>query len=96
MNFLEGEFAAAHGAHTIGMRSEHLDIVPEGQGQWSGKVVHFEDLGSDNYVFVEVGGVEPMIVRQPGKVAIALGSKVHVRVRDGLMHRFDKAGKPIR
>jgi hypothetical protein len=37
-----------------------------------------------------------MIVRQPGKVAIALGSTVHVRVRDGLMHRFDKAGKPIR
>ncbi len=96
MNFLEGPFAAAFGAHTIGMRSEHLDIVPEGQGQWSGKVVHTEDLGSDNYVFVDVGGAEPLIVRQAGKSKIALNTMVHVRVRDGLMYRFDQNGRPIR
>jgi multiple sugar transport system ATP-binding protein len=96
MNFLEGAFAAPHGAHTIGVRSEHLDLVPEGQGEWSGKVVHFEDLGSDNYVFVEVGGAEPMIVRQPGKVTIPLGATVHVRAQEGQMHRFDAEGKPIR
>ncbi len=96
MNFLEGQFAAAYGASTIGMRSEHLDLVPEGQGQWSGKVVHTEDLGSDNYVFVEVGGTEPLIVRQAGKSKIDLNTMVHIRVRDGLMYRFDQNGKPIR
>jgi len=96
MNFLEGPFAAAFGAHIIGMRSEHLDLVPEGQGQWSGKVVHTEDLGSDNYVFVDVGGAEPLIVRQAGKSKIALNTTVHVRVRDGLMYRFDQNGRPIR
>jgi multiple sugar transport system ATP-binding protein len=95
MNLLEGAFAAAHGAHTIGMRSEHLDIVPEGQGQWSGKVIHYEDLGSDNFIFVDVGAAEPVIVRQPGKVAIPVGSQVDIRVRDGLLYRFDKNGKPI-
>jgi multiple sugar transport system ATP-binding protein len=96
MNFLEGRFAAAFGAHTIGMRSEHLELVPEGQGQWSGRVVHTEDLGSDNYIFVEVGGAEPLIVRLPGKSTIALNTVVHVRVRDGLMYRFDQSGRPIR
>jgi multiple sugar transport system ATP-binding protein len=96
MNFLEGQFAATYGAHTIGMRSEHLELVADGQGQWSGKVVHFEDLGSDNYVFVDVGGAEPLIVRQAGKSRIALNTVVHVRVRDGLMYKFDKNGKPIK
>jgi multiple sugar transport system ATP-binding protein len=96
MNFLEGQFAETFGAHTIGMRSEHLELVPDGQGQWSGRVVHTEDLGSDNYVFVEVGGAEPLIVRLPGKSTIALNTVVNVRVRDGLMYRFDQNGRPIR
>jgi multiple sugar transport system ATP-binding protein len=95
MNFLEGAFAAAHGCATIGVRSEHLDLVPEGQGMWSGKVVHTEDLGSDNYLFVEVGSPEALIVRQEGKSSVALGTTVHLRAKDGMIYRFDKDGKPV-
>ncbi len=95
MNFLEGGFAAAHGCHTIGIRSEHLELAPEGQGMWSGKVVHTEDLGSDNYLFVDVGSTEPLIVRQSGKVNVNLGTMVNLRAKDGMIHRFDIAGKPI-
>jgi multiple sugar transport system ATP-binding protein len=46
MNFLEGEFAAAHGCATLGVRSEHIDIVPQGSGIWTGTVIHAEDLGA--------------------------------------------------
>ncbi len=94
MNFLTGPAAAAEGCVTLGVRSEHLQIV-EG-GPWSGEVVHVEDLGSDHYVFVEMGTEEPMIVRRPGKQTVALGAKISVAPMPGQLHRFDKDGKPMR
>jgi multiple sugar transport system ATP-binding protein len=95
MNFLTGKFAADHGCATLGIRSEHIDVV-EGAGHWNGEVVHAEDLGSDNYLFVEVGSDEPLIVRQEGKLKIALGAKVGLNPKAGQLHRFDADGKPIR
>ena len=95
MNFLTGKFAAEEGCATLGIRSEHIDVVDSG-GKWSGEVVHAEDLGSDNYLFVEVGSEEPMIVRQDGKLKVALGATVHLSPKPGMLHRFDKDGNPIR
>ncbi len=95
MNFLTGKFAADHGCSTLGIRSEHIDVV-EGGGIWSGKVVHAEDLGSDNYLFVEVGSDEPLIVRREGKLAMKVGDVVDLAPKPGALHRFDEAGKPIR
>jgi multiple sugar transport system ATP-binding protein len=95
MNFLDGEFAASHGCATLGVRSEHIDVVPEGAGIWRGTVVHTEDLGSDNYLFVDVGSQEPLIVRQAGKVAIPEGSVVTLQPRAGMLHRFDADGRPV-
>ncbi|CAA9404546.1 MAG: Maltose/maltodextrin transport ATP-binding protein MalK [uncultured Rubellimicrobium sp.] len=95
MNFLEGEFAAAHRCATLGVRAEHIDVVPAGAGLWTGTVVHTEDLGSDNYLFVEMGTKEPVIVRQPGKVAIPEGTTVSLQPRPGMLHRFDDSGRPV-
>ena len=95
MNFMTGKFAADHGCTTLGIRSEHIDVV-EGAGMWNGEVVHAEDLGSDNYLFVEVGSDEPLIVRQEGKLQIALGAKIGLNPKAGQLHRFDADGKPIR
>jgi multiple sugar transport system ATP-binding protein len=95
MNFLEGQFAAAQGCATLGIRSEHIDIVPQGAGMWTGQVVHAEDLGSDNYLFVAIGTSEPIIVRQPGKVAIPEGSTVSLQPRPGMLYRFDESGRPV-
>ena len=95
MNFLEGDLARPHGAHTVGVRSEHLDLVPEAQGVWSGTVVHTENLGSDNYIFVEVGAAEPVIVRLGGKDHVPLRTKVWLRPQEGQLHRFGEDGRPI-
>ena len=96
MNFLTGDFAAAFDCTTLGIRSEHLEVVPEGQGTWTGKIVHSEDLGSDHYLFVEVGSEEPIIVRQAGKDTSQLGGTVSIKPVDGHLHRFGPDGKPIR
>ena len=95
MNFLTGKFASDEGCATLGIRSEHIDVVESG-GKWSGKVVHAEDLGSDNYLFVEVGTEEPMIVRQDGKLKVALGASVQLVPQPDMLHRFDMGGVPIR
>ena len=96
MNFLEGAFAERHGCHTLGIRSEHVEIVPEGAGEWSGTVVHAEDLGSDHYLFVNIGAPEPLIVRRPGKLDVSLGSSVTLKPIAAHLHRFDPEGRPLR
>ncbi|MEP1931336.1 MAG: ABC transporter ATP-binding protein [Roseibium sp.] len=96
MNLLTGGFAKAQGASTYGIRAEHLEIVSPGDGHWSGNVVHAENLGSDHYLFVDIGGPEPMIVRQPGKQMSALGTELGLRPLDGHSHRFDGQDRAIR
>ena len=95
MNFLNGKFAEAFKCHTVGVRSEHTSI-DNANPVWTGEVVHVENLGSDTYLFVDVGSSEPMIVRQEGKSPIDLGKKIGLRPGDALVHRFNEAGRPIR
>ena len=63
MNFLKGAFAEKHNCTTLGIRAEHIEIVDAADTEWTGKVVHAEDLGSDNYLFVDIGSPPPIIPR---------------------------------
>ena len=93
MNFLTGSFAEAFGCATLGIRSEHIVIVE--CGPWSGEIVHAEDLGSDHFLFVEIGAEEPVIVRQPGKMADAIGRRVSLQPVDAHLHCFGQDGRPL-
>lgn len=95
MNFLTGKLAEQFNCTTLGVRSEHLTI-DNTNPVWQGEVVHYENLGSDNYIFVNIGSEEPMIVREDGTVSYALGTKVGIRPQEHNLHRFDANGKPIR
>jgi multiple sugar transport system ATP-binding protein len=94
MNFLMGDFAKVENCTTLGIRSEHIHIDNDNP-VWKGKVIHFENLGSDNYLFVEIGSSEPLIVRQEGKSKVALGTEIGLRPAEGKLYRFDENGKPI-
>jgi multiple sugar transport system ATP-binding protein len=93
MNFLTGKFAEPFRAETVGVRSEHIDIVP--QGTWSGKVIHSENLGSDSYIYVDVGATEPVVVRQAGSASYHAGDPLSFSPRTEAIHRFDKGGEPL-
>jgi len=93
MNFLTGPFADKYKAHTVGVRSEHMDIV--NNGAWSGKVIYSENLGSDSYIYVDIGSGEPVVVRQPGKASYHSGDQLSFSPRGEMFHRFDEAGKPM-
>ncbi|MFZ1774390.1 MAG: ABC transporter ATP-binding protein [Rhizobiaceae bacterium] len=92
MNFFTGKYADEYKAHTIGARSEHIEISPN--GKWKGKVVHNEMLGSDSYVFVEMGTEEPVIVRLPGTKSFEIGSDIALQPMERHVHRFDANGAP--
>nr|QIQ10656.1 Maltose/maltodextrin import ATP-binding protein MalK [uncultured bacterium] len=94
MNFLNGQFAERYRADTIGVRSEHM-MVGNGDGAWTGKVVHTENLGSDNYIYIDVGSREPIIVREDSASRYNPNDPISVMPMQGRVHRFDKAGKPL-
>ena len=93
MNFLTGKFADPFKATTVGVRSEHIDVVPN-NGTWSGKVIYSENLGSDSYIYVDVGATDPVVVRQPGKASYRSGDTLNFSPRGNMFYRFDDAGKP--
>jgi multiple sugar transport system ATP-binding protein len=95
MNFLNGEIARGFGCETLGIRPEHI-AVDNDAPTWSGEVIHAENLGSDNYLFIDIGQPEPILVRQEGKTAIPYGAKIGIRPLAENLHRFDAAGRPIR
>ncbi|WP_120631868.1 ABC transporter ATP-binding protein [Ruegeria sp. EL01] len=95
MNFIEGQEAAKHGAHTIGVRPEHI-AVSDSEGPWSGKVSVSEHLGSDTFFHVhETGLAETITVRADGEVAFKHGDRIHLTPRTDVIHRFDAKGLRI-
>jgi multiple sugar transport system ATP-binding protein len=92
MNIIGGAEAQKKGAHTIGIRPEHLAISAE-SGTWKGVVGISEHLGSDTFIRVDMEGADDMItVRVQGQVRIAMGDKVFLTPEDVHLHRFDKVG----
>ncbi len=95
MNLIEGPEAARHGAHTIGVRPEHISVVPEG-GVWTGRVGVAEHLGSDTFFHIhDTGLADTITVRADGEVALSHGDQIHLSPRDDVIHRFDAQGLRI-
>jgi multiple sugar transport system ATP-binding protein len=93
MNFLEGKFAESYKSHAIGIRAEHLEVTKT--GPFTGKVIHTEVLGSDSFIFVDVGSTNPLIVRENGTTKHSLDKTVSLTPLKGYVHRFDEAGRAI-
>ncbi|MEL7115729.1 MAG: TOBE domain-containing protein, partial [Pseudomonadota bacterium] len=87
-----GETAETHGAHTIGVRPEHIEVSGEG-GRWTGKVGVSEHLGSDTFFHIhDTGLAETITVRADGEVGFRHGDQVHLTPRDDVIHKFDAGG----
>ncbi|MEP0521107.1 MAG: ABC transporter ATP-binding protein [Hyphomicrobiales bacterium] len=95
MNLIEGEEAAKHGAHTIGIRPEHIDVSTS-EGHWRGIVGVAEHLGSDTFIHIHgINGCDPMTVRTSGEVAVKHGDTVFLTPDATLIHKFDVDGLRI-
>ncbi len=95
MNFIQGNAASQHGAATVGIRPEHIDVSNDG-GEWSGTVKVSEHLGSDTFFHVEGSGLaETITVRASGEVGFRHGDTIHMTPRPDMLHRFDNNGSRV-
>ena len=78
MNLIAGAEAKKHGATTIGIRPEHID-VSKTEGTWKGTVGVAEHLGSDTFFYVhDTGLADDITVRVPGEVDLKSGDTVYL------------------
>ncbi|WP_439139403.1 ABC transporter ATP-binding protein [Roseicyclus sp.] len=95
MNLLTGPEAEKRGAHTIGIRPEHIALSTT-DGAWKGRVGVAEHLGSDTFFHVHCDGVQDsMTVRVGGEVGLNYGDSVYLSPDEERMHRFDDRGLRI-
>jgi multiple sugar transport system ATP-binding protein len=92
MNLIGGPVAARFNAATIGIRPEHLALVPSG-GDLNGTIVLTEHLGSDSFLHVDCGEAGRLTVRAPGDYAGRPGDAVSLGFDKTRIHRFDSQGK---
>jgi len=94
MNFLSGAEAKKRGAHTIGVRPEHVTLSRE-SGMLKGKVGVAEHLGSDTFFHVAVDGEDLLTVRTEGEFDIKHGDTVYLSAEEDRIHRFAEDGRTI-
>jgi multiple sugar transport system ATP-binding protein len=96
MNLFDGEEAEKFGAHTAGVRPEHIDVVSPEEGYWTGTVGVAEHLGSDTFFHIhETGLAETITVRAPGDVDFKHGDKIGLNPRTDLIHKFNQQQERI-
>ncbi len=95
MNLFDGPEAQRLGAHTAGIRPEHIRISPT-EGQWRGTVGVSEHLGSDTFFHVHDTGLAPMVtVRAGGEVGLNHGDTIFLTPEADKIHRFDGNGQRL-
>ncbi len=96
MNLIEGAEAKKHGAKTIGIRPEHIDVSPTpSEGAWKGEVGVAEHLGADTFIHVHAGDLGTLNVRASGEMPVRHGDTVYLTPDPSKLHKFDAAGKAI-
>ena len=92
MNLIEGAEAAKHGAHTIGIRPEHIEVSTT-EGLWQGTVGVAERLGSDTFIHIHgIDGCDPMTVRASGDVEVRHGDTIYLTPDATQIHKFGAGG----
>lgn len=80
---------------TVGVRPEHFSLALSGPDHGL-EVVNVEYLGNEAYVYVELPGMdELMVVRQPVPCEIQTGQRVALATSPELVHVFDRSGQAL-
>ncbi|MHA1566969.1 MAG: ABC transporter ATP-binding protein [Alphaproteobacteria bacterium] len=94
MNFITDADAENHGAHTIGIRPEHLDLSTTA-GQWQGVVGVAEHLGSDTFLHIHLDHGATITARVDGEFPVAHGTAIWLTPQADKFHRFDATGNRL-
>ncbi|EYD72563.1 ABC transporter ATP-binding protein [Limimaricola hongkongensis] len=92
-----GAYPGARDAVTLGIRPEHIALLPEGEGACDGTVDLLEYLGADTYVIVDCGGeVGRITLRVIGGTDLRPGQRVGLGFDAERLHFFDAEGQAAR
>ncbi len=80
---------------TIGIRAEHIQIVPHGQGRLRCVVNECEFLGAETLIGLDHTGAAGLSVLKPGLSMIAEGNEIDINFQDENLHVFDAAGQRL-
>jgi multiple sugar transport system ATP-binding protein len=64
-------------------------------GDWQGRVIVAEHLGSDTFLHVEVEGIGTMTARGGGDFPARAGDTVYLTPDRSRIHKFDQGGLAI-
>jgi ABC-type sugar transport system ATPase subunit len=73
---------------TIGVRPEHVALVPPGAGRLDGRVAEVEFTGHESVVHVDCGGSTILVKTQRG-FSPRVGAETGVTFDEKTVHRFD-------
>lgn len=93
MNFISAERLAITNASVIGLRPQYLHVSPN--GRLSGKILHFERLGSDTHLVIDIGQSEPLIARLVGQQEFDIDTSIKLDFDDANALAFDADGNRI-
>ena len=93
MNFIAGDLLPGSGAAEIGVRPEHLRVVED--GRLRGRVLHYERLGTDTHVIVDIGKAQNLTVRLVGQWEFERDAPIALDFDDDKAIPFDSQGDRI-
>jgi sn-glycerol 3-phosphate transport system ATP-binding protein len=80
---------------TLGLRAEHVSIVPNDTGRLSCEVIESEFVGAETLIGLAHNGTVGVTVLQPGLSMIQPGERVDITFNDRDLHRFNQAGERL-
>ena len=97
MNFLPASlpkgFAIPPEAVEVGIRPEHLTLGGGGDAAIEGKVLTVERLGSESWVYLDLGLDDPVVVKHTGVVDLPADATATAGIPAQACYLFDQAGR---
>ena len=86
---------APAGTEQLGIRPEHITLLPEGQGQMAATVLLRETLGGDAYLYIRTRVGTQMVVRAEGDTTLDHGAEVGLDLPTARCHHFAADGRNL-
>jgi ABC-type sugar transport system ATPase subunit len=86
---------AVEGATRLGIRPEHLLLLPDGQGDIPATVTLRETLGGDAYLYVRIGTGQTLVVRAEGDTPLDHGARIGLGLSPSRVHLFGADGRTL-
>ncbi len=87
--------ASVEGATRLGIRPEHLLLLPEGQGDIAATVTLRETLGGDAYLYVKTDAGQNLVVRAEGDTPLDHGARIGLGLPPARVHLFGPEGRTL-